>query len=217
MPTRIVIQGDGPDWLRAHTPLPPDHAIVVSLPDHTELSLDMAAWRAWFLEVAGLCCRAIDPRGVVIFYQSDCKHEGVWIDKGYLASRAADDAGLATLFHRIVCRVPPGEITFGRPAYTHLLGFSRDLRLLPGQSMADVMPDRGEMTWSRAMGREACDAVARFLVRFTACRVVVDPCCGMGSMLAAANRAGLDAIGVDRSRKRVERARALEPVSPAPP
>ena len=208
MPTRIIHHGDGPTWLRDN-PLPPDCALVTSLPDHTELTLGVPGWRGWFLDVAELCCRSVADDAIAMFYQTDCKHEGTWIDKGYLVARAAESAGCQTLFHKIVCRVPPGQISFGRPAYTHLLGFSRKLRLLPGQSTADVLPQRGEMTWSRAMGSEACDAVARFLVRFTPCRTVVDPCCGLGSMLAAANRAGLDAIGVERSAKRVEKARAL--------
>ena len=51
------------------------------------------------------------------------------------------------------------------------------------------------MTWARAMGREACEAVARFLVADTHCRTVVDPFCGVGTMLAVANAHGLDAVG----------------------
>jgi tRNA G10 N-methylase Trm11 len=65
------------------------------------------------------------------------------------------------------------------------------------------------MTWARAMGREACDAVARFLLEQTTCRTVVDPFCGLGTMLAVANLHGLDAVGVERSTRRAERARAL--------
>jgi tRNA G10 N-methylase Trm11 len=65
------------------------------------------------------------------------------------------------------------------------------------------------MTWARAMPLEACAAVARFLLAHTRCRTVVDPFCGLGSMLAVANAHGLDAIGVELSRQRAERARAL--------
>jgi tRNA G10 N-methylase Trm11 len=49
----------------------------------------------------------------------------------------------------------------------------------------------------------------RFLSDHTACRTVVDPFCGHGTMLAVANAAGLDALGVELSRKRAEKARAL--------
>jgi hypothetical protein len=99
--------------------------------------------------------------------------------------------------------------TFGRPAYAHLLAFSRDLRLETGQATPDVLPRLGEMPWARAMGVEACEAVVDFLLRFTPCRMVVDPFCGVGTMLAVANRRGLDAVGVELSAKRAEKARRL--------
>jgi tRNA G10 N-methylase Trm11 len=49
----------------------------------------------------------------------------------------------------------------------------------------------------------------RFLVEHTACRVVVDPFCGHGTILAVANAFGLDAIGVEISSKRVRKAQRL--------
>jgi tRNA G10 N-methylase Trm11 len=42
-----------------------------------------------------------------------------------------------------------------------------------------------------------------------AAKVVVDPFCGVGTVLAAANALGLDALGVEKNRKRAEEARAL--------
>ncbi len=65
------------------------------------------------------------------------------------------------------------------------------------------------MPWPRAMGTAACNVVASFLLLETSCRVVLDPFCGMGTMLAVANAHGLDAIGVERSPTRAERARTL--------
>lgn len=82
-------------------------------------------------------------------------------------------------------------------------------RLEKAESFADVLPRLGEMTWARAMGLEACDAISEFLVKFTKTRVVVDPFCGVGTMLASANQHGLDAIGVELSAKRAEKARTL--------
>jgi tRNA G10 N-methylase Trm11 len=38
---------------------------------------------------------------------------------------------------------------------------------------------------------------------------VFDPFCGVGTVLAVANALGLDALGVEKSRKRCEQARAL--------
>ncbi|MEI8255492.1 MAG: SAM-dependent methyltransferase, partial [Deltaproteobacteria bacterium] len=42
-----------------------------------------------------------------------------------------------------------------------------------------------------------------------ACRTVLDPFCGIGSMLAVANAHGMDAVGVELSAKRAARARTL--------
>jgi len=89
------------------------------------------------------------------------------------------------------------------------MAFSRGLRLPVKESSADVLPELGEMTWSRAMGTAACEEACRFLLRSTACRVVVDPFCGHGTALAVANAYGLDALGVERSEKRAKRARQL--------
>lgn len=210
MPTRVVHQGDGVAWLRAAA-LPPDHAIVTSLPDHSEVpALGFEGWRAWFVEAAALACRSVADDAVAVFFQTDVKHEGRWIDKGYLVSRGAEEAQSSLLWHKVVCRAAPGTTKFGRPAYAHLLCFSRALRLSPAASSPDVLPRLGEMPWARAMGTEACEAVCSFLLAHTRCRAVVDPFCGHGTVLAVANRRGLDAVGVELSRKRAEKARGME-------
>ena len=204
--TRVVHCGDGVAYLAAR--LPDDHAIVTSLPDHSELPvLGVAGWRDWFIATVALACRAVADHAVAVFYQTDVKHDGRWIDKGHLVLCGADAAGSHLLWHKIVCRVVPGTVTFGRPAYAHLICVSRERRLSPGASTADVLPSLGAMSWSRAMGRDACDAAVRF-VASTGARTVVDPFCGLGSVLASANAHGLSAIGVELSRRRARRARS---------
>jgi len=216
--TRVVHHGDGIAYLA--TRLPDDHAIITSLPDHSELpALGVAGWRDWFIATVALACRAVADDAVAMFFQTDVKHDGRWIDKGHLVMCGADDAGSHLLWHKVVCRVPAGTITFGRPAYAHLVCVSRTRRLAAGASTADVLPALGAMSWSRAMGSAACDAAVRFVAALGA-RTVVDPFCGLGSVLAAANAHGLDAIGVELSRRRARGARrathAGEPHAPAP-
>ncbi len=206
---RVVHQGDGVAWLKSAAPLPDDHAIVTSLPDSSELKLSFEAWQAWFTETAELLCRATAPRGVTVFFQSDVKRDGLWVDKSFLVQLGARAAGSQLLFHKVVCRAPAGKATPGRPSYAHLLCFSRALRLEAPEGSADVLPQLGAMTWTRAMGIAACEAVSAFLLAHTACRTVVDPFCGLGSMLAVANAHGLGAIGVELNDKRAERARTL--------
>jgi hypothetical protein len=209
MPQREVHHGDGVAWLE-RTPLGPEHAIVTSLPDVSEMpALDLDAWKTWFVARAAQLCAALAPEGVAVFYQTDIKRDGRWIDKGHLVARGADDAGASCLFHRVVCRTAAGHITFGRPAYGHWLAFSPALRLAPAASTADVLPEAGHMTWSRAMPMAAAVATCAFLTAHTRCRVVVDPFCGRGTILAVANAHGLDAIGVECSRRRAQKARTL--------
>jgi hypothetical protein len=205
---RLVHHGDGVEFLRVA--LPPDHAIVTSLPDHSEVPQlgGVDAWRRWFVDAVALACRAVADDAVAIFYQTDVKHDGRWIDKGHMVMCGVDAAGSFALWHKIVCRVPAGTTTFGRPAYTHFICASRVRRLAPGTSTPDVLPALGEMTWSRAMGAAACDAAVMFCQSIGA-TTIVDPFCGMGSVLAAANARGLAAVGVELSRRRAGKARKL--------
>lgn len=206
---RLIHHGDGVEWLR-NASLSPHEAIVTSLPDVCEIpELGFEGWRDWFIEAAEQVCRAVDDGALAIFYQTDIKLDGRWVDKSLLVSQGATRAGSHLLWRKVVCRVPPGNITFGRPAYAHLLCFSRSARLLPGQSTPDVLPQTGDMSWSRAMGADVCKAVIEFLRSHTQCTTIVDPFCGHGSILAAANAHGLDAIGVEKSRRRAEKARQL--------
>jgi hypothetical protein len=186
------------------------HALVTSLPDSSEQKLGFEAWRQWFSDTAELACAQISDDAVAIFFQTDVKREGRWVDKAFLVQRGAAAAGAHLLWHKVVCRAPAGTTTPGRPGYAHLLCFSRELRLEPTRSFPDVLPRLGKMTWPRAMGVEVCVATCQFLLAETRCHTVVDPFCGMGTMLAVANAHGLDAVGVERSPKRAARARALE-------
>ncbi|MCK8499980.1 site-specific DNA-methyltransferase [Myxococcus fulvus] len=206
---RTVHCEDALTWLAAQ-PILAGCSAVASLPDASEFpTLSLTEWKAWFIRAAALVMSRVPDDGVAIFYQTDVKDEGLWVDKGYLVSRAAEESGLGLLWHKVVCRRAPGTVTFGRPAYSHMLCFSRGIRVDLGKSTADVLPDAGEVTWTRGMGVEACQLACRFILEHTPTRTVVDPFCGHGTALAVANAMGLEAIGVELSRKRARKARNL--------
>jgi hypothetical protein len=207
-PRREVFQGEALGWLGAHA-APEGASVVTSLPDVSEVpALGFEGWRAWFIEAARQVIRWVPPTGAAIFFQSDIRYHGVWVDKGYLVLRAAEEEGVTLLWHKIVCRRPAGTLTQGRSSYSHMICVSRSL-LVPRRPGPDVIPDAGVMTWARAMGVNACWVACRYLRDDAATRTIVDPFCGHGTILAAANALGLDAIGVDLSEKRCRAARRL--------
>lgn len=207
-PRRQVFQADALAWMDANA-APEGACVITSLPDVSELApLDLAAWRAWFVDAAR---RVIRWAPLALFYQSDVRHGGAasqLIDKGHLVHSAADAEDARLVFHKIVCRAPPGTISLGRPSYSHLLGVSRAPRPLPRRPGPDVLADAGPSTWTRGMGIEACRLAIRF-ARDEGATVIVDPFCGHGTVLAVANAMGLDAIGVDLGGRRVRKARTL--------
>jgi hypothetical protein len=207
-PRRLIHHGDALAWLRAHRPLE-GASVVTSLPDVSELQgLGLAGWRAWFIDAAELTLRSVTDEGVVIFFQSDIRHGGVWIDKGQLIATAAERSDRTRLFHTIVCRLPPGAVSSGRASYAHLLGFGRAPRA-ERRASADVIADGGFVPGRKAMGVNACLAACRYVLDQTPTRTVVDPFCGWGTVLAVANALGLDAVGVDISARMCSRARKL--------
>ena len=206
---RIVFAEDAISWLESATMLE-NCSLVTSLPDFTEFpKLTLLEWKQWFIKVSELVLSRTPDFGVTIFFQSDIKVEGAWVDKGYLCQKAAEQCGSQLLWHKIYCRIPPGQISFGRPSYSHLLCFSRGARADISRSGADVVSSVGEKIWERGMGLDACMTVAKFILEQTQTKTIVNPFCGHGSMLAAANWHGLKAIGIERSLKRAEKARQL--------
>lgn len=208
--SREVFQADALTWLQEKGVMP-GCSFVTSLPDFSEFpSLSLEEWKEWFEGAARQVLLATPPEGVTIFYQRDSKHEGAWINKSFLIQKAAESLGRRLLWHKIVCRAPAGYTTFGKPSYSHLLCFSQEVRLELAQSTTDILPMAGESTWTRGMGVKVCEVICAFLLEQTTSSTLVDPFCGHGLLLAVANRMGLDAVGVDKGRKRVERARELK-------
>jgi hypothetical protein len=211
MPLRRVLHTEALAFLAAN-PADPGTSVVTSLPDLSELSgFDLDAWRGWFVGAVRRVVAWVPEEGVAIFFQSDIRHQGTLIDKGYLVAQGAEAERASTLWHKIVCRRPPGTIAFGRPSYSHMICVHRgpSPRAPMRHPGPDVIPDAGFMPSSRAMGVNACRVALRFLREETATSLVVDPFCGSGTVLAVANAMGFDALGIDIGAKRCKAARAL--------
>lgn len=208
---RTIIHAEALGWLASNTAVS-GTSVITSLPDVSEIpNLGFAGWREWFIDTARRLMLWVPADGTAIFFQSDIRFEDVWVDKGYMIMEAARAAEASLVWHKIVCRKPPGTISLGRPSYSHMLCFSPVVRPTPQRPGPDVIADAGHMPWPRAMGENACRVACRFLRDETATRVVVDPFCGEGSVLAMANAYGFEAIGIDRSGKRCRAALSQNP------
>lgn len=206
---RTIVNAEALSWLAAH-PAAPNSSVVTSLPDVSELpQLDLAGWTQWFSEAALAVLRWVPEEGVAIFYQSDVRRHGLWIDKGHLVMRAAERAGASLIFQTIVCREPPGSVNPGRATYSRMLYFTRKPESVARWLGPDVLTDAGMMPWSKAIGVNACQLACRFLREATRTSLVVDPFCGHGTVLAVANAMGFDALGVDLSARQCRFARKL--------
>jgi len=204
-----VIRAEALAWLAEH-PAEPRTSVITSLPDVSELAEhDFDAWRAWFRKATSAVLAWVPDDGVAIFFQSDVLHRGVWVDKSYLVLSAAEASGCHLVWHKIICRTPPGSASPGRAGYSHLLCLSRKVRPAFRHALPDVLADAGFEASQKAMGVEACALAVRFVLAETEARTVVDPFCGQGTALAVANALGLDAVGVDRSTRCCRAARNL--------
>jgi hypothetical protein len=212
-PTRTIHCCDALEWLEQQ-PVLQGCSFITSLPDISELQghgshLTLQQYKSWFVDAAQLVLKRCPDDGVTIFFQTDIKVEGTLLNKAYLAQTAAEQTGHALLWHKIVCRVPPGTVSYSRPSYHHMLCFSKGVRPTAAAATADVLPAAGDTTWARGMGTAACAAACRFVLQHTSTRTVVDPFCGHGTVLAVANELGLSAIGIEIGKKRAKQAERL--------
>jgi len=207
---RTIHHADALKWLGEQAPLA-NCSIITSLPDISEFpQFSLEEWKTWFINAAALVMSRCDDNGITIFYQTDIKKNGVWVDKSFLCQKAGEQIGISLIAHKIICRSAPNTVGFGRPAYSHLLCFSKNIRPDVAHSFVDVLPDAGEVSWTRGMGVKACQLACRMVLKYTQSDTIVDPFCGHGSVLAMANELGLDAVGVELSLKRVKLAQAFK-------
>lgn len=208
-PRREVIHGDAVEWLATHPALS-QASVLSTIPDVSEIGTSLAVWLEFFRAAARASLLAAPDEGLCVFFQTDIKREGRWVSKAALVLRAADELEIPLLFHKVVCRRPPGTIVHGRPGFSHLLGFSRRALDDPGRATADVLPDLGVMPWSHSMGTRAAEEAVRAVRRLApATTRLIVPFCGIGTALAVANAHGLDVVGIERNRKRAEAARTF--------
>jgi len=224
---RTVVNADAMAWMRAH-PGPFPGSVVTGIPDISEVSLAPDEYRTFFLEAVELILRRTPTDGVAVFCQTDCRimappsadcavHKKCraqvqreWLDKSHLLQLAcARVPHCRLLFHKIALISEPGNRKFNKPAFSHVLAFGFGDLLLHDKVLTPDVSPRGDIVWSRGTGSTCCVHAVDFC-RLLGATTIVDPFCGHGTVLAAANAAGLDALGVEISEKRCRAARNLQ-------
>ena len=182
-------------------------AIITSLPDASEVDCGLKGYQEWFTRAVCMVLSSVAQNGVAVFYQSDRKHDGILLSKASLLCNASASTGFRLLWHKIVLRNRVGAINLYRPAYIHMMAFSRSLTA--GKATPDVI-EQGEIVYKNGIGIKAAYVAVRFAIDKAQARVIYDPFCGRGTILAVANALGCDSIGFDTDETQCIHARALQ-------
>lgn len=202
VPKREVICADSLPWL-AQRPHSLD-AIVTGLPDLAEMEGMLPdSYAAWFIEAVGHCLRAVRPEGYAIFCQTDRKLAGHLLSKAAMCFEAASRRKAFLVWHKIVLRRKVGAVDFFRPGFCHLMCFSK--LGTAGRAGPDVFTPE-PLSWANGMPITAIRYAVEFAGR-NAPATIVDPFCGIGTVLAIAGDLGLDATGIDISEDMCAQAR----------
>jgi|SRR5262245_5685320 len=166
-------------------------ALITSLPDAHDMGWSIVEWGPWFRRAIALCFAATKPSGVTIFYQTDRKVASRWLSKPSIISEVA--ASRRMLWHKIVPRMQPGKIDFYRPSYSHALAYSEHGKI--GKPFADVLLGDA-WAYPNAMPTGPTQQIVSYARSFG--DTLLDPFCGSGTVLKAAEAAGFASIiGLD--------------------
>lgn len=204
---RKVICGDALVWLRANVGLGP---VVTSPPDFSEVEgWEWERWRFWFAECVRVCITTAGENPAV-FYVTDRRDRGELTSKAEVVFSEARAAGRVLLWHKVALRSAVGVANTRRRGFSHLIAVGRE-GTRPGWPQVDYphgapdVFDGGRQLWRNGMGEEAA-RVAVSYVAGVGPGPVVNPFCGQGTVLAAATRRGLPAVGIDIEPEQCSRA-----------
>ena len=200
---RHIICDDAQLWLKKQKSLP---NVITGICDLDEINMNMPQYLDFFTNIARMIFEKIDPKGYVIFIQTDRKYNRSWIDKSYILSSLADSYGLKMIWHKIVLLRGVDRTDLHRPTYAHMLCYS--VEGTTGSATPDVIPV-SKRIYKNATPVAAALRAVEFVRKYSNSNTVIDPFVGRGTIPAIANMVGLDAVGVDIDQKQCQEAKAL--------
>ena len=188
-------------------------------------------YEEWFIKVSRHILNRLPNNAYAIFLQSpvraiDAKTNKVlkYIDKSHLLAIAVLRTNCVLMWKKMTINSVLDKRSFHRPTYSDLICFGKGqpkqeeslkghlsdkpttLYSTPTYNTEDfAVPDiiqRGEMLWPKGVGIDTAILGIQFLKYAAKASLVIDPFCGVGTILAVANYYGLDSFGVEISPKR---------------
>ena len=194
-----------------------DH-VVTGIPDMSELEnypgVTIKRYKKFFENAVGLCFDKCKKDGYCIFQQTDRKINGTWLDKSFMIYEIAKIYEMKLLWHKIVLLREPDKSDLHRPTYSHLLCFSKKGNTGGGRNIfPDVIPV-SKKEWNNGTPELACKYIFDFISNQTAekdraGKVVLDPFCGYGAILAEAKKRGFSTVGIDINKDHLDKAKEL--------
>ena len=128
MINRSVYCEDAITWLEAKD-VQMGCSFVTSMPDISEFpGYSLNDWKTWFTQTAKLVLSRCAFDGVTIFYQSDIKVNGTWVDKATSANKQLNHSG-ELLWHKIICR-SPAELRLSEDPPIHYAVFLKRFKVI---------------------------------------------------------------------------------------
>jgi hypothetical protein len=192
-------------------------------------------YKEWFKDMVKQLMVRLAVGNYVVLLQSDArmmnnKQEAYeWLDKSHLANAAADETGCTLVWHKILLTGKDAhKRSTGRPCFSHLVCFVKNPPSEPVTHLCTIqeatankiahrtsyfaIPDifyRGEMLWPKGIGLDSCYVGVMFLKHIGKAEVILDPFCGIGTVLAMSNVLGVNAKGVEISGSRCRKSKKL--------
>lgn len=205
-----LIHADAVKWLSKQTSI---DNVITGICDMDEIGMtDVKRYIRFFNRVVGLIFKKLADDGYAIFIQTDRKYNRQLISKSYLLMKKAEEFGLKTIWHKIVCHRAPNATDLYRPTYAHMLCFSKTGTT--GAAFPDVLnpysirrksksSSSSDKAYKNSTSALATKYAIDFVKRYNG-KTIVDPFVGRGTTVLLAREAGIDAVGVDIDENQVK-------------
>lgn len=190
---------------------------VVGIPDSAEINPKptLSEYIKLIIKFSKTIFESSSKDSIFFFLQTDKynKEPPMWIDKMYYISKIALEYGFYPFCKKIIIN-DFGETYSSRSQYTNLYGFSKiNINIYKNNSefMKQEIIYNANKTWINGFAINAVDLCVNFIKNNSkpSKYYIVDPFIGEGSLLAICDIYGINSIGIDIEKDKIEIAKKL--------